>query len=86
MFLSGVFEEKFLPYHLRHVYCALEETPFCNVELLRPSWTLMVCAVTYPGILFGGGRGGQQIQLRKENRENGDQGPVAPGQGFWRQL
>jgi hypothetical protein len=33
-------------------------------------------AVAYPGILFGGGV--QQIQLRTEDRENGDLGAVAP--------
>ena len=33
-------------------------------------------AVGYPGILFGGGF--QQIQLRTEDRENGDLGAVAP--------
>ena len=32
--------------------------------------------VAYPGILFEGG--GQQIQLRTEDRENGDLGAVAP--------
>jgi hypothetical protein len=32
-------------------------------------------AVAYPGILFGGV---QQIQLRTEDRENGDLGAVAP--------
>jgi hypothetical protein len=32
--------------------------------------------VAYPGILFGGGV--QQIQLRTEDRENGDLGAVAP--------
>jgi len=32
--------------------------------------------VAYPGILFGGG-GGQQIQLRTENRESGDLGAAA---------
>ena len=31
--------------------------------------------VAYPGILFGGV---QQIQLRTENRKNGDLGAVAP--------
>ena len=32
-------------------------------------------------------RGGvQQIQLRTEDRENGDLVAVAPSQGFWRQL
>jgi len=33
-------------------------------------------AVAYPGILFVGG--GQQIQLRAEDRENGDLGTIAP--------
>jgi len=32
--------------------------------------------VAYPGILLGGGV--QQIQLRTEDRENGDLGAVAP--------
>ena len=31
-------------------------------------------------------RGVQQIQLRTEDRENGDLEVVAPSQGFWRQL
>jgi len=30
--------------------------------------------------------GGEQIQLRTEDRENGYLGAVAPIQGFWRQL
>jgi len=33
--------------------------------------------MAYPGILYGGG-GVQQIQLRIEDRENGDLGAVAP--------
>jgi hypothetical protein len=33
--------------------------------------------VAYPGILFEGG-GFQQVQLRTEDRENGDLGAVAP--------
>ena len=33
-------------------------------------------SVAYPEILFGGGV--QQIQLRTEDRENGDLGAVAP--------
>ena len=33
-------------------------------------------AVAYPGILFG--EGVQQIQLRTEDRENGDLGAAAP--------
>jgi len=36
-------------------------------------------AVAHPGILFGGGV--QQIQLRTEDRENGDLGAVAPSSG-----
>ena len=37
---------------------------------------------------FFGGWGVQQIQLRTEDRQNGDLGAVAPppSQGFWRQL
>ena len=38
-------------------------------------------AVAYPGIFFGGGERGQQIQLRTEDRENGDMGAVAPLSG-----
>ena len=30
--------------------------------------------------------GNQQIQLRTEDRDNGDLGAAAPSQGFWRQL
>jgi len=40
-------------------------------------------AVAYPGILFWGGGGVQQIQLRTEDREQGSGGG---SQGFWRQL
>ena len=35
-----------------------------------------ICPVVYPGIFFGGG--GQQIQLRTEDRGDGDLGAVAP--------
>ena len=35
-----------------------------------------IAPVAYPGICSG--RGGQQIQLRTEDRENGDLGTVAP--------
>ena len=35
-----------------------------------------VQSVAYPGILFG--EGVQQIQLRTEDRENGNLGAVAP--------
>ena len=41
-------------------------------DMNTPYWH----AVTYPGILFGGGF--QQIQLRTEDRENGDLGAAAP--------
>ena len=33
-----------------------------------------------------GGGGAQQIQLRTEDRENGDLGAIAPSQGFWSPL
>ena len=36
--------------------------------------------MAYPGIFFGGG-GFQQIQLRTEDRENGDLGAVDPLSG-----
>ena len=39
--------------------------------------TTTFVSVAYPGILFGGG-GVQQIQLRTEDRENGDLGAVVP--------
>jgi len=38
-------------------------------------------SVAYPGILFGGWGEFQQIQLRTEDRENGDLGAVAPQSG-----
>jgi len=40
--------------------------------------------VAYSGILFGGGGGFQQIQLRTEDRQNGDLGggsPIVRGSG-----
>jgi len=43
--------------------------------LLGPP-SLLFIAVAYPGIFFGGGV--QQIQLRTEEREDGDLGAVAP--------
>jgi len=42
----------------------------------REESTMGLLSVAYPGILFGWG--GQQIQLRTEDRENGDLGAVAP--------
>jgi len=40
---------------------------------------MLLWSVAYPGILFGRGGGVvQQIQLRTEDRENGDLGVVAP--------
>jgi hypothetical protein len=38
--------------------------------------TIRMVSVAYPGILLGGGV--QQIQLRREGRENRDLGAVAP--------
>jgi len=35
---------------------------------------------------FFSGGGVQQIQLRTEDRENGDLGAVAPSQRFWKQV
>ena len=47
----------------------------CDTAHAKPrQWT----PVAYPGILFGGRRGVQQIQLRTEDRENGNLGAVAP--------
>ena len=42
----------------------------------------LLLAVAYPEIFFGGEGGGvQQIQLRTEDRQNGDLGAVAPSSG-----
>jgi len=49
--------------------------PSCFIALAHSS--VHGTAVAYPGILFGGG-GFQQIQLRTEDRQNGDLGAVAP--------
>ena len=52
-------------------------------------WFLFLCCTFgHSGVPrnFFGRRGVQQIQLRKEDREKGDLGVVAPSQGFWRQL
>jgi hypothetical protein len=51
--------------------CAIQTNPIESRLILSCFW-----AVAYPGILFGGGV--QQIQLRTEDRENGDLGAVAP--------
>ena len=49
-----------------------------KMELKRISSTeVWMESVAYPGILFGGG-GFHQIQLRTEDRENGDLRAVAP--------
>ena len=53
----------------------LSTSPFIALSSLR-SGLLSHHPVGYPGILFGGG-GCQQIQLRTEDRENGDLGVVA---------
>jgi hypothetical protein len=65
----------------RRIILIIYETDICGVMNKYPNWlksdtTVLSTAVVYPGILFGGG--GQQIQLRTEDRENGDLGVVAP--------
>ena len=66
----------------------LPDLAFCNVTRAIvlygcETWSLTLReerrlrAVAYPGIFFGGG-GVQQIQLRTEDREDGDLGAVAP--------
>jgi len=51
------------------------------IHTLRMKGSCLTCillqSVAYPGIFFGGG-GVQQIQLRTDERENGDLGAVAP--------
>ena len=47
-------------------------------------WIILTVGSGVPRNFFRGGV--QQIQLRTEDRENGDLGAVAPSQGFWRQL
>jgi len=47
-----------------------------SAAILSLPHILLWHAVVYLGILFGGWV--QQIQLRTENRENGDVGAVAP--------
>ena len=42
------------------------------------SWCRYIYTVAYPGIFSGGGGGVQQIQLRTEDRDDGDLGAVAP--------
>jgi hypothetical protein len=57
----------------------LADPELLNRDRLVPTYVrVQFLAVAYPGILFGGGRGGvQQIQLRAEDRENGNLGTVA---------
>jgi len=48
----------------------------CHIKLCHYSG-VRLHTVAYPGILLGGVGGGvQQIQLRTENRQNGDLGAV----------
>jgi len=49
---------------------------FCPCIMQPCYMTMDISAVAYPGILFGAGV--QKIQLRTEDRENGDLGAVAP--------
>ena len=64
------------------IYCATNGSDSsCMLHVviytLKTYWTYSIqyCSVAYPGILCGGI---QQIQLRTEDRENGDMGAVAP--------
>jgi len=45
-------------------------------QFVKPDYRMS--SVADPGLLFGVGVGGQQIQLRTEDRQNGDLGAVAP--------
>jgi len=49
-----------------------------NLDTKKNEWKKDIEAVAYPGIFFGGV---QQIQLRTEDREDGDLGAVAPSSG-----
>ena len=53
--------------------CLRRGSKFCCADTEK----LQCLAVAYPGIFFRGG-GVQQIQLRTEDREDGDLGAVAP--------
>jgi len=51
---------------------------YTNITFVIPHCLqVQFVSVAYPGILFGGGGEVQQIQLRTEDRENGDHGAVA---------
>jgi hypothetical protein len=60
-----------------------QTTSVCNIlilsimksEMIKHVYCSSCKSVAYPGIFF---RGFQQIQLRTEDRENGDLGLVAP--------
>jgi len=77
-----MFEEKFLPYHQRHVNRALEQRLFVTNNYYDLHGHL--CSVQWRTQEFcsGGGRF-QQIQLRKEDRERGSGGgsPLVTGSG-----
>jgi len=65
LYVQGGFQHCVLV--IRHDFHILRESIFDKLRVLKP--------VAYPGILFGGV---QQIQLRTEDRENGDLGAAAP--------
>jgi len=54
------------------ILAGLETIKKCIADLVY------VCAVAYPGFFFWGGGGIQQIQLRTEDREDGDLRAVGP--------
>ena len=67
-------------------YC-LSYTSYYKNYGISHYWYFQVSSIS--GIPRNFVRGVQQIQLRTEDRENGDLGAVAPlppSQGFWRQL
>jgi hypothetical protein len=66
------------PVHMGNASCSKQNTIYqvCKCVQHQARNSRQHNAVAYPGILFRGG-GVQQIQLRPEDRENGDLGAVA---------
>jgi hypothetical protein len=77
LFLQQTHTSRGFAYLLKNCYC--EVVPLFNrVRFFPPASLDSYRAVAYPGILFRGGGGVQQIQLRTEGKENGDLGAVDP--------
>jgi hypothetical protein len=66
--------ENIVHQHLRNIQISKNGATLQYIWFSKPSTYLR--PVDYTGIFFGGGD--QQIQLRSEDRENGDLGAVAP--------